>query len=84
VRNNLLEAFIAKRDEYPATRADAIELINKYDEKKVPTNIQSEGMAFAQKGKREQKRKREMMAMSQRRTSSRIESVLYAGKRGIV
>ena len=52
VRNNLLEAFIAKRDEYPTTRADAIELINKYDEKKVPTNVPSEGTAFAQKGKK--------------------------------
>ena len=54
VRNNLLEAFIAKRDEYPATRSNTIGLLNKYDEKKVPTMVASEGTAFAQKGKKGQ------------------------------
>jgi len=52
VRNNLQEAFIAKRDEYPTTRSDAIGLLNKYDDKKVPTTVASEGTAFAQKGKK--------------------------------
>ena len=50
VRNNLLEAFIAKRDEYPSTRSEAIELLNKYDEKKPTNTVASEGTAFAQKG----------------------------------
>ena len=52
VKTNLLESFIAKRDEYPETRSDAIALLNKYDERKpLPTNA-SEGTAFVQKGKK--------------------------------
>ena len=54
VRNNLLESFIAKRDEYPTTRSEAIELLNKYDEKKPANTVASEGTAFAQKGKKNQ------------------------------
>ena len=55
VKTNLLEAFIAKRDEYPANRSEAIALLNKYDERKPPpTNVASEGTAFAQKGKKKQ------------------------------
>ncbi len=54
MRNNLQEAFIAKRDEYPTSRSNAIALINKYDEKKVPTTVASEGTVFAQKGKKGQ------------------------------
>ena len=49
VKNNLLEAYIAKRDEYPATRSDAIALLNKYNEKKPPPMTASKGTAFAQK-----------------------------------
>ncbi len=52
VRNNLLEAFIAKRDEYPASRSDAIALLNKYDERKQPQTNASKGTAFAHKGKK--------------------------------
>jgi hypothetical protein len=52
VKNNLLEAFIAKRDEYPDSRTDAIALLNKYDERKPPPTAASEGTAFAQKGKK--------------------------------
>ncbi len=53
VKNNLLEAFIAKRDEYPETQSDAIALLDKYDERKPPpTMAASEGTAFAQKGKK--------------------------------
>ena len=55
IKNNLLEAFIAKRDEYPESRSDAIALLNKYDEKKPPTAAASEGKAFAQKGKSKKK-----------------------------
>ncbi len=51
MKTNLLEAFIAKRDEYPTTRSDAIALLNKYDERKSPPTAASAGMAFAQKGK---------------------------------
>ena len=54
VRNNLLESFIAKRDEYPTTRSEAIELLNKYDEKKPTNTVASEGTAFTQKGKKNQ------------------------------
>jgi hypothetical protein len=57
IKNNLLEAFIAKRDEYPTTRSDAIALLNKYDEKKPPPTGTSEGTAFAQKGKAKNKKK---------------------------
>ena len=52
VKNNLLEAYIAKRDEYPDSRTDAIALLNKYDERKPPPTAASEGTAFAQKGKK--------------------------------
>jgi len=55
VRNNLVEAFIAKRDEYPATRSDALALLNKYDEKNKGNNqnaAASKGTAIAQKGKK--------------------------------
>ena len=48
----MLEAFIAKRDEYPASRSDAIALLNKYDERKQPQTNVNEGTAFAQKGKK--------------------------------
>ena len=51
IKNNLVEAFIAKRDEYPTTRSDAIALLNKYDEKKPTPTGASEGTAFAQKAK---------------------------------
>ncbi len=58
VKNNLLEAFIAKRDEYPETRSDAIALLNKYDERKPPPTGVSEGTAFAQtKGKKKADKK---------------------------
>ena len=52
VKNNLLESFIAKRDEYPNTRSDAIALLNKYDERKQPPTTASKGTAFTQKGKK--------------------------------
>ncbi|MGL6132320.1 MAG: hypothetical protein ACRCZ9_11980, partial [Fusobacteriaceae bacterium] len=52
VRNNLLESFIAKRDEYPLSRSDAIAILNKYDEKKPSLQVASDGTAFAQKGKK--------------------------------
>ena len=52
VKNNLLDAFIAKRDEYPESRTDAIALLNKYDERKPPPTAASDGTAFAQKGKK--------------------------------
>ena len=54
VRNNLQEVFIAKRDEYPTTRSEATELLDKYDEKKPPNTVASEGTAFTQKGKKGQ------------------------------
>jgi hypothetical protein len=51
IKSNLLEAFIAKRDEYPTTRSDAIALLNKYDERsKQQPAAASEGTAFTQKG----------------------------------
>jgi hypothetical protein len=52
VKTNLLEAFIAKRDEYPESRSDAIALLDKYDKRKQPPTAASEGTAFAQKGKK--------------------------------
>ena len=58
VKNNLLDAFIAKRDEYPETRTDAIALLNKYDERKQPPAASSEGTAFAQKEKKKGKDKK--------------------------
>jgi hypothetical protein len=56
VKTNLLESFIAKRDEYPESRSDAIALLNKYDERKTPPTTASEGTAFAQKGKKSGKK----------------------------
>jgi hypothetical protein len=58
VKNNLLEAYIAKRDEYPDSRTDAIALLNKYDERKPPPTTASEGTAFAQKGKKKGDKKK--------------------------
>ena len=52
VKTTLLEAFIAKRDEYPATRSGTIALLNKYDERNPTPAAASKGMAFAQKGKK--------------------------------
>jgi len=56
VDGNLLEAFIAKRDEYPETMSDAIALLNKYNERKQPPTVASKGTAFAQKGKKSGKK----------------------------
>jgi len=56
VKSNLLEAFIAKRDEYPESRSDAIALLNKYDERKQPPTAASKGTTFAQKGKKDGKK----------------------------
>ncbi len=44
--------FIARRDENPDSRTDAIVLLNKYDERKPPLTTASNGTAFAQKGKK--------------------------------
>jgi hypothetical protein len=33
IKNNLLEAYIAKQDKYPKSCSDAIALLNKYDER---------------------------------------------------
>jgi hypothetical protein len=57
IKNNLLEAFIAKRDEYQATCSDTIALLNKYNEKKPPPVVVSEGTVFAQRGKAKTKKK---------------------------
>jgi hypothetical protein len=53
IKNNLLEVFITKRNKYPATRSDAIALLNKYDKKELLQTGSSEGTAFAQKGKQQ-------------------------------
>ncbi len=53
VKNNLLEAIIAKRDEYLETRSDPIAVLNKFDERKPPpTTATRKGTAFAQKQKK--------------------------------
>ena len=51
IRSNLLESYIAKRDEYPVDRSEAVAMLNKYDEKKPNVQATSEGTAFTQKGK---------------------------------
>jgi hypothetical protein len=59
LNNNLMEAFIAKRDEYPTARSKAIMLLNKYDERKPPPTAASEGTAFVQaKGKKKGEEKK--------------------------
>ena len=59
VKNNLLDAFIAKRDEYPPTRSEAIALLNKCDERKPPPMAGSKGTAFTQtKGKKKSEDKK--------------------------
>ena len=47
-----MEEFIAKRDEYPVDRSEAVAIINKYDKKKPNVQATSEGTAFTQKGKK--------------------------------
>ena len=56
IRSNVLEAFIAKRDEYPVDRSEAVAILNKYDEKKPNVQVSSEGTAFTQKGKKNDKK----------------------------
>jgi hypothetical protein len=46
-----MEAFIAKRDEYPVDRSEAVKILNKYDKKKPNVQVPSEGTAFTQKSK---------------------------------
>ena len=89
VKNNLLEAFIAKRDEYPATRSDAIALLNKYNKQKPPPTAASEGTAFTQKGKKgagEKKRMRQKgmrrVVIKTKRTSSLTRNASYVERRG--
>ena len=52
IRSNLLEAFIAKKDEYLVDRSEAVAILNKYDEKRPNVQVSSEGTAFTQKGKK--------------------------------
>ena len=56
IRSNLLEVFIAKRDEYPVDRSEAFAILNKYDKKKPKVQATSEGTAFTQKGKKNKKK----------------------------
>jgi hypothetical protein len=56
IQSNLLEAFIAKRDEYPVDRSEAVAILNKYNEKKPNVQAPSEGTAFTQKGKKNDKK----------------------------
>ncbi len=62
IRNNLLEPFIAKQDEYPVDRSGVIAILNKYDEKKPMVQVASEGTAFAQKGKKSNAKKNDEKA----------------------
>ena len=55
IQSNLLEAFIANRDEYPVDRSEAVAILNKYDKKKPNVQVPSEGTAFTQKGKKNNK-----------------------------
>jgi hypothetical protein len=76
VRNNLQEAFIAKRDEYPTMRSDAI--LSMYNDKKVPTTVASEGTAF------EQMRSRIKAMRSQRRIPMPIRIALCVARKAMV
>jgi hypothetical protein len=35
IRSNLLEAYIAKKDEYPVGRSEAVEMLNKYEKRRL-------------------------------------------------
>ncbi len=61
IQSNLLlfEAFIAKRDEYPFDRSEAVAILNKYNEKKPNMQATSKGTAFTQKGKKNDKKKKQ-------------------------
>jgi hypothetical protein len=92
VKKNLLEAFIAKRDEDPATRSDAIALLSKYDEK---TNKQQmvrvRALHLHKKGRRvlvetqrRAKRKKRRMATSHpRRTGTPTRGASSVEKRAM-
>ena len=54
IQSNLLEAYIAKRDEYLVDRSEAAAMLNKYDENKSNVQATNEGTAFTQKRKEEQ------------------------------
>ena len=56
IQSNLLEAFIAKRDEYPVDRSEAVAILNKYGKKRPNVQVSSEGTAFTQKGKKNNKK----------------------------
>ncbi len=55
IQSNLLEAYIAKRVEYPVDRSEAVAMLNKYNKKKPNVQVPSEGTAFTQKGKENNK-----------------------------
>jgi hypothetical protein len=52
IRNYLLESYIAKQDEYPVYRSEAIAILNKYGEKKPTVQVASKGNAFTQMSKK--------------------------------
>ena len=56
IQSNLLEAYIAKRNEYPVDRNEAVAILNKYNKKKPNVQAASEGTAFTQKGKKNNKK----------------------------
>ena len=56
IQSNLLDAIIAKRDEYPVDRSEAVAILNKYDKKKPNVQTPSKGTAFTQKGKKNDKK----------------------------
>ena len=51
-----MEAFIAKRVEYPVDRSEAAAILNKYNEKKPNVQPTSKGTEFTQKGKKNKKK----------------------------
>ncbi len=88
VKNNLLEEFIARRDEYPESRSNAIALLNKYDKRKPPpTAAASKGTAFAQKGQKGKKKtdekKKKDDSNDEKALSGRIKNASSVIKRGI-
>ncbi len=56
IQSNFLEAYIAKRDEYPVDRSEAVAILKKYYKKKPNVQATSEGTAFTQKGKKSNKK----------------------------
>ena len=86
IQNNLLELYIAKQDEYPVDRSDAIAILNKYSEKsrwcrlqvRGPHSLRRARRAIQRRTMRKQETKRKMKNL---KITLPIRNALFVEKR---